>query len=142
VFWAVPLEVESSVSDSSDDDNDSSERSSDSQSSSSDERSECLAVYLVVQISSSNITLKVTFFAAGKKARRPVRGLSPAGQSEDLRSPDGTGLFRRMPLSPSGSWYGLSSLLDANGETRREEGRADRVPVGDAVAGENRWGIS
>jgi hypothetical protein len=132
----------SSASDSSLGDNESSEHSSESDSSSSDDRSECLAVYVVVCISSSSTTRNMTFFAAGKKALRPVRGLSPAGHNADLRRPEGMGLLRKMPFRPRGSWYGRSSLLHANGEMRREVGRADLVPVGEAVAGEKRCGMS
>ncbi len=52
------------------------------------------------------------------------------------------GLLRRMLFSPSEIWYGRSSLLEANGETRREEGRANFAPVGEAIAGEERCGMS
>jgi len=132
----------SSASDSSDDDNESSERSSESESSSSDGRSECLAMYVVVCISSSTATRNVTLFSGGKSALRPVRGLSPAGHNDDLLRPEGMGLLRSILFSPSETWYGRSSLLEANGETRREVGRADLVPVGEAPAGEKRCGIS
>lgn len=52
------------------------------------------------------------------------------------------GLLRKILLSPCAIWYGRSSLLEANGETRREDGRASFDPVGEAVAGEERCGIS
>ena len=52
------------------------------------------------------------------------------------------GLLRKILLSPCEIWYGRSSLLEANGETRREDGRANFAPVGEAVAGEERCGIS
>lgn len=93
----------SSASDSSLGDNENSEHPSESDSSSSEDRSECLAVYVVVCISSSSTTRNMTFFAAGKKALRPVRGLSPAGHNADLRRPEGMGLLRKMPFRPRGS---------------------------------------
>jgi hypothetical protein len=132
--------VHSSVSDSSDDDIESSADPSESDSSSSEDKSECLAVYVFVLISSSSTRRNVTFFGAGKKALRPARGLSPAWHNDGLRSPESTGLLRKMLFKPSEIWYGLSSLLNVNGETRRD--RANLEPVGDAVAGEERCGKS
>ena len=93
---------------------------------------------MVVWISSSSTTRNVTFFAARKKALRPVRGLSLAGQNDDLRRPEGMGLLRKIPFKPSETWYGRSSLLNAKGETSREDGRLHLAPVGEAVAGEKR----
>jgi hypothetical protein len=134
--------VHSSMSDSSDDDIESSEGPSESEISSSEDKSECLAVYVIVLIVSSGTSRNVTFFGAGKKALRPARGLSPARHEDGLRRPESTGLFRRILFRPSEIWYGLSSLLEANGERRREEDRANLEPVGEAVAGEKRCGIS
>lgn len=134
--------VGSSASDSSDDDKGSPERSSESESSSSEDKSECLAVYVVVCISSSTTTRNVTFLGAGKKALRPARGLSPARHNDDLRRPERTGLLRKILFSPRETWYGRSSLLEANGETRREDARAILEPVGEAGAGEKRCGTS
>jgi hypothetical protein len=132
--------VESSMSDSSDDDMENSVDPSDSDSSSSEDRSECLAVYVVVLISSSSTRRKVTFFGAGKKALRPARGLSHVWHKDGLRTPDKTGLLRKILFKPSEIWYGRSSLLRVNGETRRV--RVNLEPVGDAVAGEERCGKS
>lgn len=92
-----------SSSDSSDDDRDTSECSSEPEPSSSEDRSECLVIYMVVCISSSSTTRNVTFLAAGKNTRRPVRGLSLERQRDDLRRPEGTGLLRRMLFSPCGT---------------------------------------
>jgi len=99
-----------------------------------------LAVYVVVLISSSSTRRNVTFFGAGKKALRPARGLSPVWHKDGLRRPESTGLLRKILFKPSEIWYGRSSLVNVNGETRRD--RANLGPVGDAVAGEERCGKS